>query len=166
MYCREIEKQKQKGAKYRVYHRLLSRYVIDVMKKYRNILCFAIALILAAGCCGSALADNSPSEVDETVEEAVDEVALAEAEAEAKAKAEEEAKAEAEKVNEVLDLNENDEESAEKENKPSDSEMNTPVPRQGISGSTLALIVGLVLIVLGGIVIIVSSRKIRKGKAK
>ena len=152
MYCREIEKQKQKGAKYRVYHRLLSRYVIDVMKKYRNILCFAIALILAAGCCGSALADNSPSALDEPVEEAVDEVALAEAEAE--------------KVNEVLDLNENDEKSAEKENKPSDSEMNTPVPRQGISGSTLALIVGLVLIVLGGIVIIVSSRKIRKGKAK
>ena len=95
MYCREIEKQKQKGAKYRVYHRLLSRYVIDVMKKYRNILCFAIALILAAGCCGSALADNSPSALDETVEEAVDEVALAEAEAEAKAKAEAEAKAEA-----------------------------------------------------------------------
>ncbi len=136
------------------------------MKKYRNILCFAIALILAVGCCGSALADNSPAEADETVEEAVDEVALAEAEAEAKAQAEADAKAEAEKVAEVFDLEENDEQSAEEADSTTGSEMNAPAPGQGTSGSTLALIVGLVLIALGGVVIFVSSRKIRKGKAK
>lgn len=99
------------------------------------------------------------------MEEAIDEVALAEAEAEARAQAEAEAKAEAEKVADVFDIDETEEKFSETP-EASGAEKEKPAERQGISGSYLALIVGLVLIVLGGAVILASSRKIRKGKAK
>lgn len=136
------------------------------MKKHRNILCFALILAMILSFSAFAFADRPIPDNTGDVEEAVDEVALAEAEAAAQEKAEAEAKAKAERVTEVVDIDADEETAEEVPKETSVAELPDPAQQQGIPGSTLALFVGMVLIALGGLIIVISNRKIRKGRSK
>lgn len=143
-----------------------TRYENEAMKKHRNILCFALILAMILSFSAFAFADRPIPDNTGDVEEAVDEVALAEAEAAAQEKAEAEAKAKAERVTEVVDIDADEETAEEVPKETSVAELPDPAQQQGIPGSTLALFVGMVLIALGGLIIVISNRKIRKGRSK